>query len=136
MGQQQILLVILAVCVLAIVLSIGVLALTNHAVSDNRALVAQDLNLIAGKIQNYVNLPMEQGGGGVSFYVLSRLSGVLDNLGCPSSNSHGDYFIKKAKNASSLQIVGVGIEAGRDQKHPLRMMITVWRDSTSLSELN
>lgn len=136
MGQQQILFVILTVCIIAIVVSIGVLSLTSREANDNRVLIAQDLKVFAKKAQDYVNLPMEQGGGGMSFYVLSRFPDALDKLGGPSSNPHGDFFIKKTNNSSSLQIIGVGLEAGRNQKHPLRMMITVWADSTAIAELN
>jgi len=136
MGQQQILFVILTVCIVAIAVSVGVLSLTAGAMIDNRLQLAQDLSQFAKKAQDYVNVPMEEGGGGVSFYVLSRLPDALDRLGVVSSNSHGDFFVKKADNASSLQIIGVGIEAGNDQKHPLRLMVTVWKDSTSLSVLN
>lgn len=136
MGQQQILFVILAVCIIGIAVSIGFISLSGHALSDNRALVEQDLRFMAKQIQDYVALPPEQGGGGVSFYLLSRLPDAMSRLGCPPSNAHGDFFLKKSENAACLQVIGVGIEAGLDQKRPLRLMMTVWADSTSLSVLN
>ena len=136
MGQQQILVVILAICVIGIAVSIGVLSLSGNALSDNRALVEQDLALMARNIQDYVNLPVENGGGGVSFDVLSRLPNALGLASCPSSNAHGDYFVKRSSDAQSLQIIGVGIEAGFDQKHPLRLAMTVWVDSSAVTVLN
>lgn len=136
MGQQQILFVILTVCIIAIAISVGVLSMTGGEMTDNRFQVAQDLDQFAKKTQDYVNLPIDQGGGGISFYVLSRLPDALSRVGVASSNSHGDFFIKKTESASSLQIIGVGIEAGNDQKHPLRMVVTVWKDSSVLSILN
>lgn len=136
MGQQQILFVILAVCIIGIAVSIGVISLTGHALSDNRSLVEQDLTMIAGRVQDCVSLPPEQGGGGVSFYVLSRLPDAMNRLGCASSNSHGEFFLKKSVNSSCIQIVGVGNEAGYDKNRPLRLMMTVWADSTLLTVLN
>lgn len=136
MGQQQILLVILAVCIIGIAVSIGVISLTGHALSDNRFLVEQDLTMMARKVQDYVSLPPEQGGGGVSFYLLSRLPDALNRVGASSSNAHGDFFLKKSANSSCIQIVGVGNEAGYDKNRPLRLMMTVWIDSTSLAVLN
>jgi hypothetical protein len=98
--------------------------------------VEQDLKMIAKKTQDYVSLLPEQGGGGVSFYLLSRLPDVMNRLGCPSSNAHGDFFVKKSVNTSCLQIIGVGNEAGYDKNRPVRLLMTVWVDSTSLTVLN
>lgn len=136
MGQQQILFVILAVCIIGVAVSIGFISLGGNSLSDNRALVAQDLRGMAKQVQNYVALPRDQGDGAVSLSVLSRLPDAMDRLGCPSSNAHGDFFLKKSVSASYLQIIGVGIEAGYDKRRPLRMMMTVWADSTSLKVLN
>ena len=136
MGQQQILFVILAVCIIGITVSIGVISLSGHALSDNRSLVEQDLTMIAGKVQDFVTLSPEQGGGGISFYVLSRLPDAMNRLGVSPSNAHGDFFLKKSVNSSCIQIVGVGNEAGYDKARPLRLLMTVWADSTSLTVLN
>jgi len=136
MGQQQILFVILAVCVIAIALSIGVISLNGTTMSDNRSLVEQDLALMTRNIQDYVTLPVEEGGGGVSFDVLCRLPNALHLAGCPSSNAHGDYFVKKSTHALSLQLIGVGIQAGYDQTRPLRMVMTIWADSSAMTVLN
>ena len=135
MGQQQILFVILAVCIIAIALSVGVISSTGHNISDDRMLLAQDLKTIAARAQEYATVPLEQGGG-VSFCALSRMSDALTRLGCPSSNVHGDFFVKRSMNPSRLQIVAVGIRPGYDQKRPMRLLMTVWSDSTSLIVLN
>lgn len=135
MGQQQILFVILAVCIIVVVVSIGVISFKGNDVTDNRTLIARDLNQIAKRAQEYVKLIDEQGGG-VSFYGLSRMPRGLDYLRTPSSNANGDFFIKRSESASYMQIVGVGNGAGRDPKRPLRLMITVWADSTALETLN
>lgn len=136
MGQQQILFVILAACIIAVVVSIGVISLTGHEITDNRALLAEDLREIARRAQAYASLPVGQGGGGVSFYVLSRLPNALNHLHHPASNAHGDFFIKRSINSSFMQIIGVGNGAGNDPRRPLRLMITVWADSTALEALN
>lgn len=135
MGQQQILFVILAVCIIAVALSIGVISSTGNSISDDRTLLARDLRAIASKAQEYSRVPVEQGGG-VSFYTLNRLTDALDRLGYPSSNAHGDFFVKNSINPSRLQVVAVGIRPGLDKSRPVRLMITVWSDSTALRVLN
>lgn len=135
MGQQQILFVILAVCIIAVTLSIGVISSAANSVSDDRMLLAQDLRAIAERAREYSTVPKEQGGG-LSFYALSRLTDPLVRLGCPTSNSHGDFFVKKSINPSRFQVIAVGIRPGIDQSRPMRLMITVWSDSTALSVLN
>ncbi len=133
MGQQQILFVILAVCIIGVVVSVGVLSLPQGARLDNRALVEQDLRTIAGKAQDYV---ARYGEGKMPFSVLSRMPDAIGRLGFSRSNAHGDFFIRKSNNSSCLQIIGVGVEAGYDNRHPLRMVMTVWADRTSLAVLN
>ena len=137
MGQQQILFAILVVCIIGICVSVGVISLGAPAVSDNRAMVEQDLKTLAQKAQNCVSHSSGQGEGSeMSFPLLSRMPDAMDRLGCPRSNTHGDFFVKKSDNPASLQIIGVGVEAGYDKRHPLRMVITVWADRTSLVVLN
>jgi hypothetical protein len=135
-GQQQILLVILAVCILAVTVSISVISFSGHEAIDNRTLLAEDLHQIAKRAQDYVNLRAGMGGGGVSFYVLSRMPDALGNLRCPSSNAHGDFHVRRSANSSYMQIVGVGNGVGYDPKRPLRLMVTVWADSFALETLN
>ena len=136
MGQQQILFVILAVCIIGIAVSVGVISMSGHAVTDNSALVEQDLKMIAKKAQDYVALQSHEGSERISLFLLSRLPDAMGRLGCSSSNAHGDFFVKKSDNLSSMQIVGVGAQAGHDQRRPLRLVITVWADSTSLAVLD
>ena len=135
MGQQQILFVILAVCIIAVTLSIGVISSAGNSIGDDRVLLAQDLRAIASKAQEYCRVPAERGGG-VSFYALNKLTDALGRLGCSSSNGHGDFFVRKSTNPSRLQVIAVGIRPGFNQSRPMRLMITVWSDSTALSVLN
>lgn len=137
MGQQQILFIILAICILGIGTSIGVISLSGYTLTDNRNLLEQDLQAIAAKVQERVNPTLDREGLEVSPFVSMRRSfDVLKTLGCPSSNAHGDFFVKKGHNPACIQIVGVGVERGYDGRHPVRMMITVWANRTSLIVLN
>ncbi|MEK9136759.1 MAG: hypothetical protein AAB393_06510 [Bacteroidota bacterium] len=136
MGQQQVLFVILAVCVIAIALSIGVIALKGTGVVDNRALVEQDLKLMARKVQEFVRTPSQNGGGRTSLSTLAQMPDALQFLGLSHSNAHGDFRVKRSDNPACIQIIGVGMEQGYDTKKPLRLMITVWADSTAISTLN
>ena len=137
MGQQQILFVILVVCIIGISVSVGVISLVGRTMPDDRALVEQDLRTIALKAQDCVATSAGKSEGDeMSFSRLSRMPDALDRLGCPSSNAHGDFFVKKSDNPACMQIVGVGTEAGRDRRHPLRLMITVWAGRVSLVAMN
>lgn len=132
MGQQQILFVILAVCIIAIAVSVGLISVTGSAVSDNRLGVESDLHAIAQRAQAYARENVES----ASFLLLNHTPDALRLLGFSSSNAHGDFFVKRGVSSRTIQFVGVGIEAGYDQKRPIRMMVTVWRDSTALTVLN
>lgn len=137
MGQQQILFVILVVCIIGVSVSVGVLSLTANPLSANREVVQQDLLTMAHNAQEFVSHhPGQAEDNEISFSRLSRMPDVLDRLGCTGSNAHGDFFVKKSHNPASLQIIGVGIAPGYDGCHPLRMMMTVWADRTSLVVLN
>jgi hypothetical protein len=137
MGQQQILFILLAICILGIGTSIGVISLSGYTLSDNRTSLEQDLRAIAARMQECANPPLDREGLELSPFVSMRRSfDVLKTLGCPSSNAHGDFFVKKGHNPACIQIVGVGVERGYDGKRPVRMMITVWANRTSLVVLN
>lgn len=132
MGQQQLLFVILAVCIIAIAVSVGVITVTGSALSDNRIGLENDLHAIAVRAQMFARENPE----GATFLLLNHTPDALHMLGFSPSNPHGDFFVKRGVSSSSIQFVGVGVEAGYDQKRPIRMMMTVWRDSTALSVMN
>ena len=92
---------------------------------------------LAAKAQDFVALSTDRNGENeMSFSLLSRMPDAMVRLGCPSSNAHGDFFVRKSDNPACLQIIGVGIEAGNDKRHPLRMMMKVYANRTLLTVLN
>lgn len=136
MGQQQILFVVLAVCIIGVAVSVGILSFTESADMYNRIALTQDLTRIAEKAQRYYKLPSAYGGGEGSFAVLNHMPDALGRLGFSSSNAHGDFIVKRSTKSSVIEIIGVGIQPGYDEKKPVRIMMTVWPDSTAVTMLN
>lgn len=136
MGQQQILFLILGVCVLGIVLSIGVINVQQEASQENRAYLVAELERLATLAQEFYRRPFEDSGGEGSFLSLTGVDQGIDVLSPIRSKVHGDFFIKKTHSSTSLQIVAIGVVPGRDPRFPVRAMITVLSDSTSVSILN
>jgi hypothetical protein len=135
-GQQQILFLILGICIIGIALSVVSIAVQSDASRDNRAVLTHDLHQIASVAQTYCRLPLERGGGDGSFIGVSEWPKVRESLGASYRKVHGEFFINKMQLPSSVQIVAVGVEAGRDQSLPVRVALTVWADSTALDILN
>lgn len=136
MGQQQILFLILGVCVLGIALSVGVITVQQEASQDNRAHLVSELQYLGTLAQDFFRRPFDDGGGGGSFLPLTSVAQGVNVLSPVPSTVHGDFFFVKTDSDSSLQIVAIGVVPGKDPRFPVRSMITVYPDSTAISILN
>lgn len=136
MGHQQLLFTLLAVCVVGIMISIGVITLQEALRPDNRTELVQDLRELAREAQVFYRRPLEQGGGEGTFLGLTQNMQGIRKLTPRPSSVHGDFFVKRAGNLHTVEILGVGVTPGRDPRHPVRLAIVVWPDSTALVTLN
>jgi hypothetical protein len=136
MGQQQILFLILGVCVLGIAVSVGVIALQQEASHENRAILIAELQRLGTLAQEFYKRPFEDRGGGGSFLPLTGVSHSVSVLSPTPSKAHGDFFIKKTSSCTSVEIVAIGVVPGNDRILPVRAMITVYPESTAVSILN
>jgi hypothetical protein len=135
-GQQQILFLILGICIIGIALSVASIAVQSDASRDNRAVLTHDLHQIAIVAQAYCRRPLEQGGGDGSFIGVAEWPHVRESLGASYRKVHGEFFLKKMQPPTSIQLIAVGVEAGKNQSLPVRVALTVWADSTALDILN
>ncbi len=136
MGQQQILFLILGICVIGIAISTGVIALQQAEAPDNRVMIIGDLHQLAGEARSFFNRPMENGGGDGSFLLLTSTTNGIHRLTRPFSTTHGEFFVKKTGRASCVEIIGVGVQPGKDVHLPVRVSIVVWPDREEVHELN
>jgi hypothetical protein len=108
MGQQQLLLIILGVLIVAIAIAVGFSLLSAGSITVNRDAMVNDMNIIASSAQQHFVRPISMGGGGGTFngfvlperlnrtgngeYRVDGSSGMLEVMG--QSVMHESVFIK------------------------------------------
>ncbi|HTX20147.1 MAG TPA: hypothetical protein VMG34_15965 [Bacteroidota bacterium] len=110
MGQQQLLLIILGLIIIGVAVVVGIGMFQDNAVDHNRALVVQDLKVLASKAQHYYSRPSTMGGGNKSFVGLTadaRGIGMLAGTAY-TNNANGAYHIKADGNATTVVLEGIG----------------------------
>jgi homoserine kinase len=137
MGQQQLLLIILAVIIVAIAIVVGITMFQDNAVDQNRAVVVQDLKKLGSKAQQYYAKPTTLGGGGKSFVSLTADAVGLAQIATAAytNNSNGTYTIKTAGTATTVVLRGVGKVALSDETFPTFDM-TVTSSTQTLEKIN
>jgi type II secretory pathway pseudopilin PulG len=136
MAQRQILLLVLGVCILGIVMSVGAISLQQQSATENRNEVVTQLRRYATDVQSFYRRPLEEGGGGGSFLILTATPNGLNRFSAPPKTVHGDFNLRKTGCASAAQIIGIGVVSGNNPRLPVRAMITVYPDSSFVSVLN
>ena len=136
MGQQQILFLILGVCIVGIAVSVGLINLQGPSVDDNRGAIVEELQQLGAKAQLYYKRPFDEGGGGGSFLRVNLLPNGIETIGGERSTPHGEYLIKRNGHFSRTQIFAVGTTGGINPALPVRVVMTVWADRTQIVVLN
>jgi hypothetical protein len=136
MGQQQILFLILAVCIIGIAMSTGIIVLQSDSSVDYRQAISTDLKILASEAQAYRHRSFEEGGGDGSFIGLTATPQGIEKLTKTRLTSHADYSIKKSGNSHFVQIMAIGHSPGNDARKPIKMLITVFAETTSIAVLN
>jgi hypothetical protein len=129
MGQQQLLLVILGIIMVAIAVAVGITLFTESAVSENRDAVTHDLLNLAGRAQHYFRRATVMGGGGNSFVGLTADVAGIRKLTNSPTTSNGTYSIPTPGTATELVIQGVGTEYAEGTDF-VTVDIHVFRDGT------
>ncbi len=131
MGQQQLLLIILGVIIVGIAVAVGITMFQDSSGSSNRDAVASDLMNLASRAQQYYRKPSSMGGGGNTFNGLT-----LAALTAKPANSNGVYSLSTGGSATSVVITGTGMEKGNNATSAILMSVTVFADSTFVTETN
>jgi hypothetical protein len=102
MGQQQLLLIILAVLVIGIAIAIGVSLFTAQSVESNRDTMITDIENITAHAYQFYNRPTSIGGGGGTFAGY-RIPAKM------ATNENGVY-VASGGTATQITITGTSID--------------------------
>jgi hypothetical protein len=122
MGQQQLLLLVLAAVIVGTAVVIGINMFAQNSVQANQDAVAQDVITIVARAQAWFKKPTVMGGGGHKFTGLSDDIAGFAKLGLSKTNANGSYSMTAA--AKTITVVGTGIEDGNNDGDALTVTIT------------
>ncbi|NOZ61456.1 MAG: hypothetical protein GXO74_07215 [Calditrichaeota bacterium] len=123
MGQQQLLLIVLAVILVGIALVVGIKIFNSNAASANVDYLINDLLKLAATAQQYYLKPISLGGGGGSFKNIT-----IQDLTPKSSNENGTYRVRRARK-NRVIIRGDGKLDGDGDGKKSRVRAIVFPDS-------
>jgi hypothetical protein len=137
MGQQQLLLLILASIIVGVAVLIGVNMFQENAAQANMDGVTQDCLTIAARAQAWYRRPAQMGGGGqawtgIDFHDLSFRENPDDNDAATYSNDNGSYAL--AIVGGNLQITGNGKETMPGAAGKLKVVTTVTTNNVSVDQ--
>ena len=136
MGQQQILFLILGVCIIGIALSTGFIVAQSDTSGDQRQAVYSDLKKLASEAQAYRLRTFEEGGGDGTFIGLTATRQGIEKLTTTRFTHFAEYAIMRNGNSHSIQIIAIGHSPGNDPRKPTKMLMTVFPESTAIDVLN
>lgn len=134
MGQQQIVFLILAVCIAGIALS--AYAIVHDGDVDYRTAMANDLRQLAVSAQNYRTRSFDEGGGDGTFIGLTATPQGFERLAGSMTRPYARYFISRSGNTRSVEVTAVGLHPGNDPRKPTRLVMTVFAESTAIRVVN
>jgi hypothetical protein len=127
MGQQQILLIVLAVIVVGIAVVIALTLFSTNSTTTNREAIIAGLTNLATVAQSYNLHPANLGGGGNSFTGWS----IPPSL---ASTADGTYTV--TVTANSVTIVGVGNQLGNDGSTNVKVTMVVSSNAITSTTIN
>jgi len=129
MGQQQFLLIVVGVIIVALMIAVSIAMFNDQASASNRDSLANDLVNYAQLAQAYYRKPPLVGGGGGSF------NGFMLWDGGAQKNADGVLEVK-AVTPISVDLQAIGIELGYDAINPVKVVVQVTVDSIKVVEIN
>lgn len=106
MGQQQLLMIVLAIIIVGIAIAISVQLFKSNAIESKRDLLIEETNSLAAMAIQYYKKPQEIGGGGRSFMGWEVPSQMVQTF--------NGNFMRAVVNANEVIITGTGSEAVTD----------------------
>ncbi len=123
MGQQQLLLLILAAIIVGIAIVMGINMFGENAIQANQDAVTQDVLTIASRAQGWYRRPAQMGGGGRTFTGLD-----LGDINFAGTNDNGVYTVT-VTSPQQITISGTGTEDGDSDGQALQVSVPVFPDS-------
>ncbi|MFQ5799129.1 MAG: hypothetical protein ACE5H0_10645 [Bacteroidota bacterium] len=130
MGQQQLLVIVLALIIVALAIVTGFWLFQDAAADANRQAVIIDLHHLASIARKHYRTPVSLGGGGNTFQNFT----VSPHL---AENANGTYQqIKPGHDTDHIHFEGIGVEKGNDGINPIRIEIRIEINEIKLTEQN
>ncbi|MDL1891279.1 hypothetical protein FBQ87_00105 [Sphingobacteriales bacterium CHB3] len=136
MGQQQILFLILGVCLLGITASASIIMVQTDHDSFERHVIDTDFRELEVRARAYRSRSFEEGGGDGTFIGLTATPQGIEKLTQNRFTPYAEYSIVKSGNSRSVQIACIGYSPGKNPRKPIHMVMTVYADSTQIAVLN
>ena len=106
MGQQQLLMIVLAIIIVGIAIAISVQLFRSNAIESKRDLLIEETTSLATMAIQYYKKPQAMGGGGRSFMGWEIPSQMVQTF--------NGNFMRAVVNATEVIITGTGSEAVTD----------------------
>ena len=128
MGQQQLLLIALAVLIVGIAVLVGINRFSTGSSSSNREAVVLDLANLASLAQQYHRKAASLGGGGNTF--------TGWDVSMPLATTvNGTYEATSVTN-QAVTLVGTGNQTGNDGTNPVKVTMIVGPNSITSTVIN
>ena len=102
MGQQQLLLIVLALIIVGIAIAISVQLFRSNAIEDKRDILIEETSSLAALAIQYYKKPREMGGGGKSFLGWTIPSSMVQ--------TYNGNFMTASITSAQVIITGTGTE--------------------------
>ena len=102
MGQQQLLLIVLALIIVGIAIAISVQLFRSNAIEDKRDILIEETSSLAALAIQYYKKPREMGGGGKSFLGWTIPSSMVQ--------TYNGNFMTASITSNQVIITGTGTE--------------------------
>jgi hypothetical protein len=106
LGQQQLLMIVLAIIIVGIAIAISVQLFKSNAIESKRDLLIEETNSLAAMAIQYYKKPQTMGGGGRSFMGWEVPSQMVQTF--------NGNFMRAVVSATEVVITGTGSEAVTD----------------------
>lgn len=129
MGQQQLLLILLGVILVAVAIALVIHMFNANAVSSKRDTLSNDLVSLSGLALSYYHKPSYLGGGGNSFEgwkIPEDFKTSVDKRAIYSCEIQSNQVVIK----------GIGDEIGNDGASEIQMTVTVYNDRVEYAMVN
>ena len=126
MGQQQLLLIVLAIIVIGIAIAVSTTLFDSNATTSNRDAVIGDLNNLGAKAIEYYMKPKNLNGGGKSFTGW-KLPAELD------TTANGNYVLTVSSQSVTIRGYGVSKAANGNK---IQYLARVTPSGVSISKRN